>query len=67
MEAATLTFKSALARERQRNSRRNQEKQERVAELKRKEQEKQDAMIKMLGLTGVKPGQKITIAPRKDA
>lgn len=59
-------FQNALARERQRNAQRQQKKQDRVAELKKKEQDKQDAMIKMLGLTGVKPGQKIKIAPRND-
>jgi hypothetical protein len=59
-------FKDALARERQRNAQREQKKQDRVAELKKKEQEKQEAMIKALGLTGVIPGQKIKIAPRND-
>ena len=59
-------FKNALARERQRNAQRQQKKQDRVAELKKKEQEKQEAMIKALGLTGVIPGQKIKIAPRND-
>jgi hypothetical protein len=62
-----LNFQDALSRERQRNAQRQQNKQDRIAELKKKELDKQDAMIKMLGLTGVKPGQKITIAPRKDA
>lgn len=59
-------FQDALARERQRKAQRQQKKDDRVAQLKKKEQEKQDAMIKMLGLTGVKPGQKIKIAPRDD-
>jgi hypothetical protein len=62
-----LNFQDALSRERHRNAQRQQKNQDRIAELKKKEQDKQDAMIKMLGLTGVKPGQKITIAPRKDA
>lgn len=61
-----LNFQDALRRERHRNAQRQQNKQDRVAELKKKEQDRQDAMIKMLGLTGVKPSQKITIAPRKD-
>jgi hypothetical protein len=38
-----------------------------MEELQKKEHERQENMLKMLGLTGVKPGQKITIAPRKDA
>jgi len=59
-------FRNALAHERQRNAQREQKKQGRVAELKKKEQDKQEQMIKMLGLQGIKPGQKIQIAPRKD-
>jgi hypothetical protein len=62
-----LNFQDALSRERHRNAQRQQKNQDRIAELKKKEQDKQDAMIKMMGLTGIKPGQKITIAPRKDA
>lgn len=60
------SFQEALARERQRKAQQQQKKQDRLAELQKKEQEKQEAMIKMLGLTGVKPGQKIKIAPRND-
>lgn len=61
-------FQNALARERQRNAQRQQKKQDRVAELKKKEQEKQEAMLKSLGLSSIKPGQgKIKIAPRNDA
>ena len=61
-----LNFQDALRRERHRNAQLQQSKKDRVAELKKKEQDRQEAMISMLGLTGVKPGQKITIAPRRD-
>jgi hypothetical protein len=61
-----LNFQDAWCRERHRNAQRQENKHDRVAEVKKKEQDRQDAMIKMLGLTGVKPGQKITIAPRKE-
>ena len=40
--------------------------QARTAELLKKEEEKQQNMLKMLGLSGLKAGQKITIAPRKE-
>jgi hypothetical protein len=60
-------FAAALARKRQHKSKRETEKEARVAELQQKETDRQAAMLKALGLTGIKPGQKITIAPRKDA
>ena len=59
-------FQSALSRERQRKAQRGDKQKSRMEELQKKEQERQENMLKMLGLTGVKPGQKITIAPRKD-
>lgn len=60
-------FQSALSRERQRKTQRGDKQKSRMEELQKKEHERQENMLKMLGLTGVKPGQKITIAPRKDA
>lgn len=60
------SFQNALARERQFKARKEESRNARVEELKNKEQERQSNMLKMLGLEGVKPGQKIQIAPRKD-
>jgi hypothetical protein len=60
-------FQSALSRERQRKAQRGDKQKSRMEELQKKELERQENMLKVLGLTGVKPGQKITIAPRKDA
>jgi hypothetical protein len=62
-----LSFKQALARERQSKARREEQRSARVEELKNKEQERQSNMLKALGLDGMKPGQKIQIAPRKDS
>lgn len=59
-------FASALARQRKHKSKRETDKEARLVELKQKEQDRQAAMLQALGLTGIKPGQKITIAPRKD-
>jgi hypothetical protein len=59
-------FSTALARERRYKEKRSAEKESRLAELQQKENERQQAMLNALGLTGIKPGQKITIAPRKD-
>jgi hypothetical protein len=59
-------FKTALAREKQRTSQREEKRNSRVTELQKKEDDKKEAMLKMLGLDAMKPGQKITIAPRKD-
>ena len=59
-------FSAALARERRYKEKRNSEKGNRLAELQQKEHERQQAMLNALGLTGIKAGQKITIAPRKD-
>lgn len=58
-------FKAALAREKSRKAKRETKKDTRIQELQQKEQDRQQAMLKSLGLTGIKPGQKITIAPRK--
>mmetsp|Transcript_17180 Transcript_17180/g.28547 ORF Transcript_17180/g.28547 Transcript_17180/m.28547 type:complete len:427 (+) Transcript_17180:96-1376(+) len=60
-------FAAAVARQRKFKSKRATEKETRIAELKKKDQDRQEAMLKALGLTGIKPGQKIKIAPRNDA
>lgn len=59
-------FATALARQRNHREKRASEKERRLADLQQKERERQESMLKSLGLTGIKPGQKITIAPRKD-
>jgi hypothetical protein len=59
-------FQTALAREKQRTAQREEKKNSRFAELQKKEDDKKEAMLKLLGLDAMKPGQKITIAPRKD-
>jgi hypothetical protein len=55
-----------VAGERQRRERREADKVARTSELLTKEAEKQKRMLEMLGLSGVKLGEKITIAPRND-
>jgi len=60
------SFEVALAREKRNKARRDEKRSSRVMELQEKEQGRQEAMLKSLGLTGIKPGQKITIAPRRD-
>ena len=60
------SYDAALARERQHRGRREARKAERTDELLRKEEARQKAMFDMLGLSGVKPGEKIKIAPRND-
>jgi len=59
-------FAAALQRERQRKQHREQKKDNRIQELKQKERDRQEAMLRSLGLSGIKPGQKITIRPRDD-
>jgi hypothetical protein len=49
-----------------RRERREADKEARTSELPTKEAEKQKRMLEMLGLSGVKLGEKITIAPRND-
>ena len=61
-----MGFQDALQREKARKARREEQRRNRLAELEQKDKEKQAEMLKKLGLTGIKPGQKITIAPRKD-
>jgi hypothetical protein len=60
------SFQTTLARQRQSKARREEKRNSRVEELQNKERERQENMLKMLGLDAVKPGQKISIAPRKD-
>ena len=60
------SFQEAVARQRQSKARREEERNARVEELQNRERERQENMLKMLGLDGVKPGHKITIAPRND-
>lgn len=60
------SYDEALARERQHRERRQARKAERTDELLKKEEARQKAMFDMLGLSGVRPGEKIKIAPRND-
>lgn len=62
-----ISYEEAVGKERQRRERREADKAARTSELLAKEAEKQKKMLEMLGLSGVKPGQKITIAPRNDS
>lgn len=59
-----ISYEEAVANERQRRERREADKAARTSELLAKEAEKQKKMLEMLG---VKPGQKIIIAPRNDS
>mmetsp|Transcript_33978 Transcript_33978/g.74523 ORF Transcript_33978/g.74523 Transcript_33978/m.74523 type:complete len:459 (-) Transcript_33978:51-1427(-) len=60
------SFQGALAREKSRKAKREAKTAQRIEELQQKEDEKAKAMLDMLGFSGIKPGQKIKIAPRKD-
>jgi hypothetical protein len=60
------SYEEAVAKERQRRERREADRAARTSELLTKEAEKQKKLLEMLGLSGVKRGEKITIAPRKD-
>ena len=55
-----------FAREKERAARREASRGQRLNELQTKEKERQEAMFKQLGLTNIKPGEKITIKPRDD-
>jgi hypothetical protein len=61
-----VSFQQALARERQARARREEKRQARIEDLQRKERERQENVLKVLGLDSVKPGEKITIPPRED-
>ena len=60
------SYEEALAKERIFRERKQAEKAARASELLKKEEEKQKKMFEMLGLSGMKAGQKIKIAPRDD-
>ncbi len=57
-----VSYEAALAREKKYRERKEAAKLERTSELLKKEEEKQKQMLEMLGL---KPGEKIKIAPRQ--
>jgi len=59
------SFQSAVARERRNKEKREERRKNRIEELQAKEDERQQNMLKMLGLGNLK-GQKIKIAPRED-
>jgi hypothetical protein len=60
------SYKVALGRERRSKANRQERQASRIEEMENKERQRQETMLKMLGLEGIKPGQKITMAPRKD-
>lgn len=55
-----------FARAKKRAAHREESRGMRLNELQSKEKERQEAMFKQLGLTNMKPGEKITIKPRND-
>ncbi len=59
-------FKATLAREKLRKAKQKEDKAARILELESKEKQKQAEMLKMLGLSDIQPGKKISIAPRMD-
>ncbi|KAL7430521.1 hypothetical protein ACHAXH_001348 [Discostella pseudostelligera] len=62
-----VSFEEALAKERHYRERKEAETAARRTDLLEKEAERQKKMFEALGLSGVmKPGEKITIAPRND-
>ena len=60
-----ISYEAALAREKKFRERKEAAKQERNSELLKKEEDKQKKMLEMLGIAGLKPGEKIKIAPRQ--
>ena len=62
----TNRFQAAVAKERARKEKRTHNRASRIQELQDKEKDRQENMLKMLGLQNLKAGQKITIAPRND-
>mmetsp|Transcript_20697 Transcript_20697/g.29640 ORF Transcript_20697/g.29640 Transcript_20697/m.29640 type:complete len:115 (+) Transcript_20697:117-461(+) len=60
-----VSYEAALAREKKYRERKEAAKQERTSELLKKEEDKQKKMLEMLGFSGLKPGEKIKIAPRQ--
>jgi len=59
-----ISYEAALAREKKYRERKEAAKHERTSELLKKEDDKQKKMLEMLGFSGLKPGEKIKIAPR---
>ena len=60
------SYQEAVAREKQYRERKESEKAARQSELLKKEEDRQKKMFEALGLTGIKPGEKIKIAPRQE-
>mmetsp|Transcript_12669 Transcript_12669/g.25321 ORF Transcript_12669/g.25321 Transcript_12669/m.25321 type:complete len:456 (-) Transcript_12669:63-1430(-) len=60
-----ISYEAALAREKKYRERKEAAKHERTSELLKKEDDKQKNMLEMLGFSGLKPGEKIKIAPRQ--
>ena len=60
-----ISYEAALAREKKFRERKEAAKHERNSELLKKEEDKQKKMLEMLGISGLKPGEKIKIAPRQ--
>jgi len=60
-----ISYEAALAREKKYRERKEAAKHERTSELLKKEDDKQKKMLEMLGFSGLKPGEKIKIAPRQ--
>ena len=63
--AGDISYEAALAREKKYRERREAAKNERTTELLKKEEDKQKKMLEMLGIAGLKPGEKIKIQPRQ--
>lgn len=59
-------FKATVAREKLRKVKQQEDKAARISLLESKEKQKQAEMLKMLGLSNIQPGKKISIAPRVD-
>jgi hypothetical protein len=60
-----ISYEAALAKEKKYRERKEVAKNERTSELLKKEEEKQKKMLEMLGISGLKPGEKIKIPPRQ--
>ena len=60
-----ISYEAALVREKKYRERKEAAKHDRTSELLKKEEDKQKKMLEMLGLSGLKPGEKIKIAPRQ--
>ena len=63
--AGDISYEAALAREKKYREKRDAAKNERTTELLKKEEDKQKKMLEMLGIAGLKPGEKIKIQPRQ--